>query len=731
MGEKLSDDVVMEEALVGEKVVKLGNNPIKQLCRFYGEKEGLSALQFYKFILQDSLGLHSSHQVVSVLNDRNASRFYGSSKQEPRYLSIKNHGSLVRLSRLVRREIVILQVFPGKDKIDPLKVFDSRGPRFSSQNLEGGSEAGSATRKLDLFYIMYRPNDEHTLYWIRKPEKHYPQGLDCMEENFVYTADNNVDEPCYLKRLAKLLKVESREVDEQHKPWSLFDLCIRSTDACRLLGGKTVVLCYHLGTLPVKGGKWSLRERLSTKRQSFRVLGVVRDSDLGSIPWAGALVVSFASEGRIYEVVKSQADAIIHERSKLARCTARDGNSALPNDLLQAQRRKADSDDDEGEDEGDNLGPGRKRKKKRKKAKAKWQRKGDKVGSLSPCKCPSCIEAEKYRYHMGPLGSQHLYRIPFDICQYLKIFDLDTQENREAVRTCLRLSMMSMDVESVTVNAAEVMSIDRGLGRRPGEACRETDQDDSSEEEEEDLAQDSDDEDGGIDPGRRKNIRRPPELCSSSSEEDEPNSIDESGVVEAAPMESDGLESSNREGDLGGSSPRAPDSEPGSEMNENEEGNAEDHVIGAHRAGTPTIPFEHLSSVPRADPSGEEVVALQRPIVIGHLDNLNEPQEPSFFEVKGGIEGVQVVVDSYINHLLERRCVAQGMKENLLSPLLDFCKRYKEAHVEFFDQQQIDDRTTRRVWDRTLIGLFEKELYTLINHVYIFTFNGAGENCIF
>ena len=664
----------MEERLAqiegGSDLRLLGNNPIKDMIDFFSQKRGVTALDIYRRVLEDSLCIESSLQAVSVLENKTIRRFYGRAGEEPRFLSIKKHSTLVRLSNLLSENFVVLQVFPGRPGFCPIKLFDSR-----TADLVLNGRVPDTLPNVFCLAFDKEAGAHRTYIADRGILSVCPDGLDPTEGQFNAAANFEVEEPCRLKRLAALLGVGVEGPMSEEGPKSILNICTDSSRACRALGGRVVLLVYHLGGLPVEDNKkWSLASRHNPKRQTFRIVGVIRDSSGERIPWDEATVVAVTCTGRMYRVKEEHAELLIRE--KMAYAKKGGPEKILPRDVEEASSSSLSlpSEDDEDADRGQPPGRGggnNKNKKKKKKKGKKSGRKGDKVGELSPCKCEACAEAEKWRYNLGPIGPQFLYKIPFDCYLYLKIFGLDTQANREALDQCMRLSCCSMDIESCTVDlgAASLRrgrALDPRLSRRPPSSCSSS----------------SSGGEGDGEPARKKRRRRPRRMSSSSSSDFTLRSEDEDHGYSAEEEEED---------------------------------------------QQPKVPFEPVSSVPRGDPSGEPVPYLQRPVVIGHMDHLEEPPQPAYFEVRGGLEGVQDTVQEYLNHLLDVREATRAKKEELLKPLLRFCEEYQETHMDFFGRQQVEDKVADGVWKRTLLGLFQKELERVTSNLFIFTFNGSGE----
>jgi hypothetical protein len=785
-----------------EAMAPLGPNPIKRLLEFFAAEKGLDALDFYRAVLEDSLGLTSSLQAVSILNHSNILRFYGKKNEEPRYLSIRKHATLVKLCNLVRRDMVILQLFPHNTRTLPLKVFDSR----LQQKVMGGGER----RRTEFFCIVYREDkDAYQTYHVSNPHFICPNGLSVLEDCFMECGNSNFrEQPCHLERLAGLIGRTVCRDSSSEIPWSLLDLCLRSSEACTLLGGGvTVILAYHLGSLPVKG-TWSRKKRNNPERQTFRILSVIRDSSK-RIDWEGARVIGITAEGRLYIVRQKHAKAIATKRRLMARdanVPAHERDGPLPRDMA----RPSDKPGEDAERGRSRARPAPESRGSSSRRRRRRQEVPPHRLPLSPCNCKTCKGAEKFRPNLSPIGPQRLYKVPFDVEFYLKLLDLETQANSEAIASAVRLSYMALDVESCTVSTDSASS--RKFGRTPspepvasaGQATAEgtssVDQDaaislealslkpgassapssSSSMGREspslESLRDWSAGGDGVSEPERNRsscNPRRPYELRTSSSSssdssdgldgEDEelgslfggdgeeagasdatggrpetsrrsnlfpslpPSSVEPSSGTVGGITDSIGSTSSSNGTDDRGGEGGAQTPPPG--ISARQEDDDDGDYIGWRRNGQEDrqrVPFEHLSSVPRADPSGEDVVALQRPIVIGHLDNIGDNPEPHFFEVEGGLAGVQDAVHRYLHHVLEAKERAAKAKREILKPLLDYCASYFEAHQRFFAERQIDDKTCLTVWRRTHLGLFQVELERLINNVYIFTFNGAG-----
>ncbi len=478
-----------------------------------------------------------------------------------------------------------------------------------------------------------------------------PGGLDVAEGPLRVRACFDVGEGCYLRRLTRLLQF-GRPPGPSDPTWTLEDVCLRSTRAHSFLG-RPVVIAYHLGTLPVKGGHWSMKTRLRPDRQTFRIISVLRDGEQERIPWDEAAVVGLTPRGVLYVMKEEYARAVISLKLKAARDPSLGYDGPVPaiqpsgeESSTSSSSSGADSQDEGGENAKKKKKKNKKRKRKKKKRSA---RERDRVEAASHCNCQSCLDWRKYQPNMSPIGPQCLYKINFDVFFYLKLFKLDTAHNREALQECIKLSCCAMDIESVTVN----LSKDK---KRPPPSCPVPDASPQSS------------------AARRPNRIESSSSSSSSSSEDLTSSESEEGgpVREAA------------------------------------------------------APFERISKTARADPQGEEWCCLQRPLVIGSMDNTN-PGQPDYFRVRGGLEGVQEAVDSYVRHLMELQQRTSARKTVLLAELLEFCQTYRAAHVDFFSVKQVEDKVAVGVWERTLLGLFEKELKRLIKNLYIFSFNGSGE----
>ncbi len=609
-----------------QNLTELGENPIKDLLDFYAERRGTTALDLYKLVLRDSLCAESSVQVISLLRKRSARRFYGKKKREPHFVSIRKHSTLVRLSAILRTHFVIVQLYPGR-RLDPIKIVDTR----TNQVVVKGRPADAC----DVFCLVHDGGrDVHRFF-------HAPLGLasvyqsgdlDVTESAFMVRADSRAEESCFLRRLASLLDVElasGAEGEEEEEAWTLMRVCSNSTRAWELLGERVVLLVYHLGSLPTKSGAFSTSRRLRFERQTFRIVGVVRNSRESRIPWNEAVVVSVTSSGRLYLMTEQISGRLMQEKVTWAKDASLGPESALPADVRERAR--------------DEERPGGKR------------RRADDAAELFPCSCPVCREAVRWRDNMDPVGPQLLYKIPFDVSFYLEIFGLDTESNRKVLQRCFQMSCCAMDVEAVTVN----LSSDKKASE-----WRST-------------LTSSDSEEGGSDEevtGARRG--RPRETGStaaaefSSSQGSEADTDDDGGKSEGSFSSSSDLGSREEE--------------------EEEEGPA-----GA--------PFEPVSRVPRSEPMGQEATAIQRPLFIGHLDNL-EGSEFVYFEAKGGAEGVSDMVDAYLAHLLEVQETLAARKEESLAPLLEFCDLYRRAHWEFFDAYQLEDKRVRSVWERSLLG---------------------------
>ena len=563
----------------------LGSNPIKNIIAYYAMQLACSVLDLYKVILEDSLCIKNSLQAISLLTDESASRFYGPDDKEPQYLSIRRPASLVRMSTLFKRKFVILQVC-GK-KTTAIKVFDPRaGAKVREESLSDvmmSSKEKFEPEETDYFCLQHEKLDsgEHqfSCYLIDDPSSICPGGTDICEGPFMTNAIMQPEQPCFLKKMASILGVELLDYKSNtnghplqkqwesmglltpNRSWSIFDVCSNSTLSWLLLGRKVVAITYHLGTLPTSAGTGSIRARLKPNRQTFRLISVIRDGTAERIDWSSAQVIGLTSSGRLYVMKDEYTEAVLTKRLKNAKDSLLNSDERLPRD---AEKRAK-------EDKG-----------KRKKSKEKVAKDLEENSKYSPCDCQCCLEGENWRNNLSPKGPQFLYKINPDVFHYLKLFNLSTEENRNILKSCQKLSCCVLDIEACTVN------LQKGTRSDKGAAGDEND---------------------------RENM------------------------------------------------------------------------------------FEPLSSAPRSAPEGDDMVALQRPLVLGHMDRLND-EIPKFFEVEGGISGVQTTVDKYLNNLVQVQEEITNVKREKLTPLFEFCDRYKEAHCSFFESKGEEEKKTDAIWKK-------------------------------
>ena len=109
-------------------------------------------------------------------------------------------------------------------------------------------------------------------------------------------------------------------------------------------------------------------------------------------------------------------------------------------------------------------------------------------------------------------------------------------------------------------------------------------------------------------------------------------------------------------------------------------------------------------------------IATQEISLIGYGDSFSNWLFYKYFEVNEKDKSAQCAVDKLMNHIVMRHKVLKSTKQELLQPLFNFIKRYKEAHnafwvQEFNDKPEIDmDKIMTQSFENGLIGTFYKHL---------------------
>ena len=129
---------------------------------------------------------------------------------------------------------------------------------------------------------------------------------------------------------------------------------------------------------------------------------------------------------------------------------------------------------------------------------------------------------------------------------------------------------------------------------------------------------------------------------------------------------------------------------------------------------------------------GEEtkIIAKQEMGLLGYGDSITENEHIKIFTAKH-TGSQQVMVDSFLNHLLERAEIIRIQKEKLLKNLINFINDVYFFHCKFWKNQlkseDLMDKNEmiNNSFNNGIFGKFKKHIQRLTKCLYVFTFNGG------
>jgi hypothetical protein len=126
---------------------------------------------------------------------------------------------------------------------------------------------------------------------------------------------------------------------------------------------------------------------------------------------------------------------------------------------------------------------------------------------------------------------------------------------------------------------------------------------------------------------------------------------------------------------------------------------------------------------------------VQKPIMIAHLDELDDGCVKVFQASSDAEESIYQMMRDYWTHVQELRNRAKTEKRKIAGPLLDLISEYKNAHFEVYsrwvDEQRLknpgfeaDTTGITKAWLSSFPGQLERKLLKLITEYTVFSFYG-------
>lgn len=403
----------------GRPLRPLPGPPSKALLVRLAERVGVRPIELYKSFLSDCTSANHAPNAVAVLEEGLAARYYGAPEEEPRYFSLAKANDLSFL-RLVSG--VTFVVYQEHTSFGLQRIFDNRVQLCASL---GGVDPPSAL----VFLLKPLGVEGHRLFEVKAGENHFdPSALQALASRVSEKDSDPVPVgACLLSALARLLGVR---LDPGTSKWSLAEVLQEPVAVWEALR-KPFALAEYVGVAP-----WSHKQRNADRacRQKFKIMLTVYDRlSHGLVPWDSVRLVCLDYQGFLFLVDKANTERVLGERTR--------DLAARPGEKLEPFPSLAKPGSQEYQDE-----------QTFKALSAPAPNPLVDHRKLTPCDCELCRECSKYQDNLERCGSQGLYTVDWDLFTYLKVLDLDSEDNLGAVREALRLSVSGMDLETSTVS---------------------------------------------------------------------------------------------------------------------------------------------------------------------------------------------------------------------------------------------------------------------------------------
>lgn len=403
--------------------------------------EGCSGFDLYRQLLGDCFSVGRTTSALASLSVTTIRNYYRSG-DSPVFFSFKSAVDIASLSRLLGRPLVVYQYFDSCKRAVPAlsRVYDSRICRSASSLGVNSSHASfdyAGDRSPDspdpkFFMLDSCPETSRLRVWCLPGDVGFLDSRLLSELDSRYASsglDGGDVGSCALAAACRALAVAPPPIA---RPWSVLELCWKTSEVSRLLGGLSFAVVAHQGSPPL-AGRPRLGRIFAPCRQIFKRLSLVYDRTVhDSPPWPEMRGLLLGLQGRVYEL-DSAVLALLAGRSEGA-------NSGRKLFSIELQRRLLPW----GPDQDSNFQIGGQ-------APLPGAPPVPTPELLSPCKCRLCLLCPKYHANLENRGSQRRYSVSPDLFCLLRCFGLDSPENLSAVRSCLRCSVAGMDLETSTL----------------------------------------------------------------------------------------------------------------------------------------------------------------------------------------------------------------------------------------------------------------------------------------
>ena len=356
------------------------------LLAHVAKQQGLEPLNLYKMYLSTTLGTTCSTGLTEILCENYITQFLNYPKA-PKYFYIRNFHDVSKLQDLVQRPIVLLyctSLAKYKSGKNIKKIFDTRLTHFMHN-----SRAAEP-----LFYLL--TIEDKIVPLIGQNERN--NGIE-IESKFIEISQKQSSTCCMLGSIAQVLCVS-------HDPPCSSDLlavCLNEdglvSKALNLT--RPVALVSHVST-----DVWK-----NKGQELFLTLGVLKNKSLDKIVWSDCVYVAITPDRQwVYKVKKCVVNSILKSQEECLR------NYKLKSEKItfseQERRRQSET----------------------------W---GDKI----KCQCKYCLRARDFTVKQLSKGPQQLHKNPLTLFDFLKFFNMNTQENRDLILKCCEYSMATVDFE--------------------------------------------------------------------------------------------------------------------------------------------------------------------------------------------------------------------------------------------------------------------------------------------